>query len=283
LLGNNHIRKNRYNKKRHFVSLKQVGGVFFNVLAGISIISGMSLVFIFGYDVLTQCDYFRAQTISIDGESRLTAKEILDTARIDKGVNIFSVNLQMIRKRLLANFWIAKADVYRDFPGTIAIRITEQKPSAVLDFGRYFFVNDKGEIFKETSAEEAKGLPVVSGIDYPDWKISDMPGTPIFSSVMEVLRLGGSAGGVIPNRIIKKIHVDREMGLTLETTGPVQKIELGYGSYGIKYNRLARILSYIDRTDNSQAIQTIDLRNPDRIVACPVNEKLPHNEDKKEV
>ncbi len=287
MLGNRHVRKNRFKKRppaqTHAIGFKQVGAVFMGVLIGISVIAAMSLMFIFGHDVLIQCDYFAAGTISVEGESRLTEQQVLDIARVEKGSNIFSVNLQTIRKRLLSDPWIAEAEVCRLFPGTLAIKITEQRPAAVLDFGRYFLVNIKGEIFKEASADEAQGLPVVSGIDYPDWKISGMPGTLSFSAVMEVLRLGKFKGSGLPGARIKRIHVDREMGLTLEVCGAIAELKLGFGGYRAKYDRLARILSYIDRHDNTPVLSSIDLRNPDRIVACPANARIPRHTDEKEV
>ncbi len=287
MLVSRRVRKNRYKKRPedriHAIGFKQVGAAFLGVLVGISLIAAMSLMFIFGYDVLTQCDYFTAKTISVQGQSRLSAGQVLDAAGIKKGENIFSVNLQKIRKRLLAHPWIAEAEVSRGFPSSLAIKIKEHKPIAVLDFGRYFLVNTQGGIFKEASGQEAEGLPVVSGIDYSDWKVADLPETPIFASVMEVLRLGKSAESVLPVRSIQRIHVDREMGLTLETCGPISKISLGFGNLEAKYDRLARICAYIDQNNGVPALRAIDLRNPERIVACPVEGESPGDEDKKEV
>ena len=126
------------------------------------------------------------------------------------------------------------------------------------------------------------GMPVMYGIEYSDWKTSETPETEVFVSVLEILNIGRSAATVLPNTLIKNINVDREIGLTLETDGPVRTIQLGYGSYKKKYSRLEKILSYVEQDGEIECIEALDLRNPDHIVARPGNEKL-SEKDKKEV
>jgi cell division protein FtsQ len=285
LLGINQSRKNRFKKKKpvknHAMTLKQSIRIFFKSTFLALMIVGMSLAFIFIHDVLTQCDYFKAETIMVEGEHRLTSDEILKTAKIAEGVNLVSLNLETIRKRLLAHPWIAEADIRRTFPGSIAIRIREQEPLAVLDFGKQFLINNGGEIFKEAQATESIGLPVLSGIEYSDWKTVETPVTPVSGSVLEILNMGRSSETILPVTLIKSIHVDREIGLTIKTEGPVRKILLGYGSYRKKYSRLEKILSYVEQHEDIEFIEEIDLRNPDHIVARPGNDKL-SEKDKKE-
>ena len=233
------------------------------------LIACMALFFIFIHDFITQCDYFRADTISVEGCERLTEKEILDTAKIKKGDNFISMNLKTIQKRLLAHPWIAKAEIVRTPQGIISIRVKEQKPLAVVDFGRRFLINTDGVIFKEAADSEVAGMPVMSGIDYSDWKTSETPSAPFLSSVLEILRAGSTPGGVLPNGSIKHILIDREMGLTLQIDGPVRMVKLGYGDYEVKCSRLARILSYLATSKNIPFIEEMDLRNPDSVVAKP--------------
>jgi len=255
------------------MTVKQMVRSIFKSVFTVLVITGMSLMFIFGYDVLTQCDYFSAKTLSIEGGRKLTSNQILAAAQITKGVNILSINLKTVRKKLLANPWISQADICRTFPDNITIHIEEEKPMAVLDLGRHFLVNADGIIFKEATEAEASGMPVISGIDYADWTTSELPSTWVSSSVMEVLAMGKSKDGILPNHMIKRIIVDREIGLTLQTDSPVNVVKLGYGDYKIKYSRLGKILFYMDENDTFQRMAEIDLRNPDCIVARPENEE----------
>jgi cell division protein FtsQ len=258
----------------------KIADIVFKSLCSVAFIGGMSLIFIFGHDMLTQCDYFKAQHVIIRGDSRLKPEQIMEVARIQEGTNILSVNLQTIRKRLLSVPWIAEVEVYREFPGSIIIFIKEHKALGVINLGRLFLINYNGEIFKEAIGDEASGFPVINGVDCADWKSAGNPPTQVFTSVMEILNMGGQETEVIPNKMIKTIQVDREMGLSLQIDGPIGNIKLGYGNYRTKYDRLARILTYIRQHDSVPAMDALDLRVPDHVAACLSPDQPPEGEKK---
>lgn len=280
------VRKNRYKKKpeaeKEGFSLREVGRISLRMIWMMLICMVMSITFIFGHDLLTQCDYFNTEKILVRGASRLSDAEVLRTAKLELGVNSLSVNLNLVRKRLLAHPWVAQADVYRELPRTIVIDIEEEQPIAVLNLGRLFLINTRGNIFKAAAAGESKNLPVISGIDYTDWKTGEAGRTRVFSALMEVLLLGRSAIGVVPNSMIREIVVDREIGLTLKLDGSIKTVCLGFENYPVKYKRLARILDYRNQNEAIGVIESLDLRNPDRVVAHLLSKPESGN-DKKEV
>ncbi len=287
-MGHRTVRKNRYRKKPEEergggFSLREVGRISLRMVCMILMCMLMSITFIFGHDLLTQCDYFKAEQVRVRGASRLPEAEILKTAEIGPGVNILSINLSTARKRLLSHPWIAQADVYRELPRSITIVIEEQQPIAVLDLGKPFLINHRGNIFKEAAPSESGNMPVICGINYPDWKTDENNQPRVFSSLMEVLCLGRSSIGVLPNAMIKKILVDREIGLTLKIDGPVKTVCLGFDKYPVKYERLSRILAYQNQNDALPAIGNLDLRNPDRVVARPASESDQSGTEKEEV
>jgi cell division protein FtsQ len=260
----------------------KIADLVFKSLCSVAFIGGMSLMFIFGHDMLTQCDYFKAQQVIIRGDSRLTPEQIMDVAKIKKGTNILSVNLLTIQKRLMAVPWIAEVEVYREFPGSIIIFIKEHKALAVIDLGRQFLINQNGEIFKEATPEESAGFPVIVGVDCADWKSSETQTSLVFSSVMEILNIGSEKSALITNDMIKSIQVDREMGLSLQINAPVGVIKLGYGDYLKKYDRLEKIFTYIRLHESVPLIDALDLRVPDHVAAC-LSTDQPTEGNKKEV
>ncbi|MCU0600286.1 MAG: FtsQ-type POTRA domain-containing protein [Desulfobacterales bacterium] len=279
------VRKNKYknplDEPPRSLFMK-IADIVFKSLCSVAFIGGMSLMFIFGHDALTQCDYFKAQHVIIRGDSRLTPEQIMDVARIKTGTNILSVSLPGIRKRLMAVPWISDVEVYRELPGSIIIFIKEHKAVAVIDLGRPFLINQNGDIFKEAVGEEAAGFPVITGVDCADWRSSQMPQTQVFAAVMEILNMGGHEGEVLTNKMIKTIQVDREMGLSLLIDAPVALIKLGYGDYRKKYERLDRIFAYIRQHDHVPAIAALDLRVVDHVAAC-LNTDQGSEGEKKEV
>lgn len=266
------VRKNRKKNqiRRPAESIRRSVGLVAKTLVGLMMTAGMGVMFIICHDVVTQCDYFKAEAIIIEGGSVVTRDEILHAAGIDVGVNTFAVNLARVRERLLAHSWIAEAEAYRNSLRTIRIRIREHRPLAVIDLGRRFVINHDGDIFKEASDEDSLVMPVIMGVDYADWRMEHASDGRVFLAVMEILAMGASDTGGFAGSVIQEIRVDREIGLTLCLEGPVVSMRLGYGDYPLKERRAAGVLSYINNINNADGIPVIsdlDLQSPDFVVA----------------
>ncbi len=251
------------------------------VCSGLILLAAISSFFIFGYDLLTQCEYFSAREIRVQGIDRLAREQICSQARISQGVNILHVNLALTRKRLMAHPWIDDAEVRRELPDVIIVRITEHIPLALLDLGQKFMIDTNGKIFKKYRPSDPGNLPIIIGLTYSDLNVDDAPLSPAYSSVLDVLRLGMDRKSAVPNHLIKKIQVDREMGLTLLAFDRTTIIKLGYDNYPDKYIRLRNVLSYLHGQSNLSDIRQIDLNNIDRII---LNTSMPGTSaDHKEV
>ncbi len=276
-MGRKHIRSNYYKNsaakkcnriiKRLVFCIKTAG-----VVAALLLVS---FVFIFSYDLLTQCDYFKAEKLVVTGTSRLSEKQVLEQAQIKKGINIISVNLSMVRKRLLAHSWITEAEVSRDLPSGINIGIKEHKSLAILDLGRKFLINTSGEIFKEMAVSDPDQLPIISGLEFSDINTRDKPRSIPFNAVMNVLELGQKSNSVLPCKLIKKIQVDREMGLTIYAFDRIKAIKIGYNNYPNKYDRLKDILVHLKKRRGFSHLESIDLNNLNSIVVHPMKMESP--------
>ena len=272
-------RKNqRKGKKSHreFKFLRRIL-LGFKLIALVAAVAAISAFFILVHDILTQCDYFKIRRLTIEGAQRLSEKEIAQQARVGEGVNILAVNLSLVRKRLLAHPWIAEAGVSREIPSGLSIRIKEHTPLAVVDVGQKFLINHSGEIFKAWDASDPVDLPMVNGLnvlDLPPVYGQNDPSegeiargrTAPFEAVMKVLGLGRQQGSILPNRSIRQIRVDRQIGLTLFAHDRIKTINLGYDDYDGKYHMLAKLFSYLKRQRSGPDFDRIDLNNLNRVV-----------------
>lgn len=270
-MGRKRLRKNYYKnsnaRKRDKMLKRFVFGLKLMVV-GTALVF-VSLLFVFSYDFLTQCDYFKAEELMVNGTHRLTQNQVLQQANIATGVNIFSVNLSKVRKRLLAHSWIEDAEVRRDLPSGINIRVKEQEPLAVLDLGRRFIINTHGEIFKEMDKADHCNLPMISGLEFSDINVKGESRSIPFDSVMKILGLGQKPESVLPYSLIKKIHVDREMGLSIYAFDNIREIKIGYNNYQDKYAMLKDVLFYLEKNGGFSRLESIDLNNLNRIVVSP--------------
>lgn len=272
MLGHKQVRKNHYRKNPQPDPPKWVRYAIFSTkaAAGIAMLLLTSFAFIFGYDVITQCNFFRAKHISVQGNHRLSELEILRQARVNTDSNILSINLQMTRKRLLAHPWIAEAEIRRELPDVVAIKIAEHRPLAIVDLDRKFIIGSRGEIFKEWSPLDDDRLPIITGLEFSDLDEPGKPRSVPLGAVMEVFQLGSGPNSILPTRLIKRIYVDRESGITICAFEKNQTIRLGFYDYPEKYERLKEILFQMEKFKNINGFDSINLNNPQRIVVHPI-------------
>lgn len=278
----------KFRKKNQFKSgsppvgarFRQVLAICGKALGTAALIGIMSLAFVFTHDLLNQCAFFKAETIQVSGTQRLSADQILECAGIRKGTNILSINLRLLRTKLIAHPWIAEAAISRRLPNGIRIQVIEQTPLAIVDLGRRFLLNTRGDIFKEWSASDPDHLPVVSGIAFSDLMLPDEPPSLSLRAVMAVLMMGQKNGSILPNHQIREIHVDRQAGLTVFPMDKGKTIRLGFDDYPDKYTRLARVLDHLKLRRDFSDFESIDLNNPDRIVVHPLRIESPNSQSK---
>jgi cell division protein FtsQ len=271
-LGKKPIRKNFYKNSAHKRIARIKQSLLFAAKAtfAILIMMGMSLFFILGHDYVTQCDYFKAKQFTVSGFQRLTEQLVLKQAGLGPGINTLAVNLSLARKKLLAHPWIEEAEVTRNLPGRIEIRVTEHRPLAILDLQRKFILNTKGRIFKEWSPADPVSLPIISGLEFSDLNIDPSSKATPLQAAITILNMGGSQGSILPNRAINRIHVDREIGLTLYVFDESKAIKLGYNNYPNKLKSLQNIFYHLKKRHEFVDFESIDLNNLNRIVVNPV-------------
>ncbi len=284
-------------RKRQFAFLHRLA-IGFYVIAGVAGLLATSGLFVFVHDVITQCDYFKANRLKIEGGPRLNHEQIIAVARVKKGVNILSVNLSMARRRLLAHPWIAEAEVRREIPSGLHIRVREHVPLAIVELDRKYLINENGQVFKELTAADPANLPLVSGLELSDIRRVGQTKTVVlqhstaaprqsaskgslnrpFEAVMQVLLMGKQARGILSNRQIKHILVDREIGITLKVFKQMKTVVLGYHNYPLKFRMFKNILTYGKQRRSFPDFNRIDLNNVNRIVVNPVIQGGDHKE-----
>jgi cell division protein FtsQ len=240
----------------------------------------LSFFLLWGYDYFIRMEYFHAEDIEIIGIRKLSPKDLLKHAGLERGVNVLSVNLALVRSRLLSNPWIAEAEVERELPSDIRISVKEHDPLAVLDLGKKFILNTEGKIFKEWMPSDPQWMPVVTGLEFSDIRGTEESSTTYFAAVIDVLHLGAIPKSLMPNHSIKKIHIDHEMGLSVYPTERVREIKLGFGEYAAKYEKLKNILKYLEEKQNLSTIDSIDLHDASRIVVNPIRAESLAGDDK---
>lgn len=144
--------------------------------------STAGLLYYGGYLVLDRLFFanqeYTLREIHVEGCRTLTRENVLGIARIEPGDNIFRIGLTTVRERLESDPQIQSAEVLRELPSTIRLRVVERDPIAwVVPFalgaeedpyapGVSFLVDSYGVLMKTNRLHpEFMHLPLITGLE----------------------------------------------------------------------------------------------------------------------
>lgn len=108
--------------------------------------------------------FFRVGQVTVQGNARYTAQEIIDVAGVKTGDNLFGVNKAQVARELLGRLpYIQSVSVRRLLPDTLSITVTEgEAAAAVSDGSRWWLMGSDGKLLEETSGPGDH--PAVTGL-----------------------------------------------------------------------------------------------------------------------
>lgn len=266
----------------------------FAVLGALCVCGLILLAFVLTYSAVTQYRGFSAKKVVVFGTNRLSDADVLAQADVGMGDNVFKINLSVVRQRLLAHPWIQSAEVTREIPSGILIKIREHEPQAIVEMNKRYLMNTDGDIFKHFSGETDlspgktgegtpenqeqgfhQGYPLITGFSPEDIQVAGSTTmkneTNPHKAVMNIIQIAKVPDCSLPISQIKQILVDREIGLTLLTSGNIRTVKLGYGDYEEKVRRLGEVSRFLKEKARLDEIDTLDLHNLERIVVKPAS------------
>lgn len=258
-------RKNRYRKKPRTGLLRRRLAATARLVALALAIMVLSTMLVYAYQVVTETEYLALRKIEVSGHHHLNRRAIVEAAGLQTGVNLLSVNLTLVRKRLLANPWIAAAQITRQVPDKLKIVVREHRPLAVVELGARYLLDRDGRVFKRWQAGDPDHLPVIIGLDLTDIHVGQSPESFIMGAVRRAL-LAAERTNYLPLSAIDRLEVDKQIGLTLVAFESGVKIHLGFDGFAANYGRLAKVVDYLRKHGRWSRLQSIDLTDPHRMV-----------------
>jgi len=265
-------------KNQHKKCLNMKGITIF-----VAMLTGLSILCIFLYDVLIALPYFKTKDIQISGQQLLSKNDILAWVQLSPQENIVAVRTNNIKKRLIHHPWISQATISRTFPNRLSIEIVEKQPLAIVLFDRPLIIDTNGYVIKEKDKSDFSAidnLPIITGMAHADLS---QPGDPLSKKMIAIVRVLAKKKqtiGFSKNIKISQLHVDIDFGITIWIGDSEYKIFLGLDNYQKKFQRLSKLLTFFRYRKAYQRIEFIDMNNLDRIVVRPYSDK---NSDGKEV
>lgn len=109
---------------------------------------------------------FNIKTIQIEGNKKITEKEIVSLSQIQIDQNTFKLSKNKIKKQIKENAYIDEVVITRKLPSTIILKIEERQPAYLLEYaGSYVYLDKKGYLL-EINTEKLE-LPILQGAVTP--------------------------------------------------------------------------------------------------------------------
>lgn len=127
------------------------------------------LALISGMIGIMNSDLFTVRVVEVNdlpALSPLDAHEIIDIAKVPvETTNLFSLKMDGIRNRLLAQPWIKGVTISKRFPQTVSILVDFRKPVAIHQAatGALSYVDEDGKPFVSINLKADANLPLVVG------------------------------------------------------------------------------------------------------------------------
>ncbi len=209
---------------------------------------------------------FAVSHVEVDGAERRTPETVVAESGIAVGANVFSLDLDAARARVLADPWIAEATLARRLPGTIFVQVVERRPAALVALGDTFLATAEGEPFKKLEPGDPVDLPFVTGLR-PENLTDDREG--VFRTLRRAIDLAAEyERGPLERRApLEEVHVGADGALTVVVGHGGTQLVVGGPPFRRKLDQAARVFAELDkRGARADAIMLDNDARPERVV-----------------
>ena len=204
--------------------------------------------------------------IEVQTDGTLQREQILQTADVHEGENIFAVNLARAHDQLQQLPQVDEVQVVRKLPAEIDIKVIERKPIAWITGEKQiadpfasdaaFLVDARGVLMKEKKLlPEYLGLPLISGCASESLEPGKVVESFEAKAALELLRL--STRSFMQTRFqVREIDVSKGYCLIV-TDKNHTRVTFGFNNLDIQLQRLEQFLIYSD--DSKRELATVNL------------------------
>ncbi len=232
-----------------------LGGAVLALAAAAALAAGPAL------ERLRHHPYFVIERVAIAGAGpALGPDEVRAWLALAPATTLWEVQPALLRARLEAHPFIARAAVRRTFPDRLEVAVREREPVAIAVLDTLHYVDRGGTTFGPLRPQDPRNLPVITGLD---------PAAPegrrrwLLRRALRLVRRCERADG--PFGPLSEIHLDFDGGATVYPATPRVPVVLGWGSWPVKLDRAGRVLRAWG--GDAERLARLDLRFRNQVVA----------------
>ena len=209
---------------------------------------------------------FAVKAVDVVGDKHRSKEELVRTAGILAGTNIFALDLDDARQKLLADPWVQGATLTRRLPDAVLIQVIEREAGALVALGEVLVATREGEIFKTLEPGDPTDMPIITGLS-ADAMNDDREGTK--RTIRRAIDLASDyeRSGLGKRAALQEIHVGEGGVFSLVVGKTALSLALGEPPYRRKLDQAVRVLAELEkRGSKADAIMLDNEARPDRVI-----------------
>lgn len=173
----------------------------------------------------------------------------------------------LVRARLEAHPYIARATARREFPGRLEVTVRERRPQAIAVLDGLYYVDRSGATFGPLRPQDSRDYPLITGLDPAE---EEGPRTWAIRRALRLLRRCDREPCIGE---LSEIHLADRRGVIVYLAEPRVPIVLGWGSWPAKLDRAERALRAWEGA--AERLASLDVRFRNQVVLILRPQPLP--------
>jgi cell division protein FtsQ len=213
-----------------------------------------------------------SDNIEVTGVANAPRAQVMDVARNDIGLNIFSVPLDLHKAKLEQIPWVESATVMRLLPNRVSVAIRERTPVAFVQMGsRISLIDSGGVVMGLPASRQTKfSFPVIHGMTESDPLSSRAATMKIYNRLVRELDSGGAENEHYTRQISEVDLSDpQDVKATVNDAGGTVLVHLGDEHFLDRYKLFIGHIGEWRRQMQDKRVESVDLRYEGQAIVNP--------------
>lgn len=207
------------------------------------------------YHFVIKGDVFAIKQIRVDsGSTQLPDAEIQFYAKSFLGQPLYDVSLKQIAEKIEEHPFVQHAEVSREPPNALRIRVTPRKALFIANLNKPYLVDEEGEPFLSTTNSADGELPLLSGLNPKLFETSPQEIKKHLKDAASAIKIHRDLH--FPGGAISELSFHDVKGLKIYFKSGIE-VALGFEDFSNKWKKFASILALLG--DKSKELAYVNL------------------------
>ncbi len=244
-----------------FGVIQRIGSGFLKIFLFVAVIAVVSLSFISFYHYLLTSPYMKLEHVDMKGVDGKIRNELIEMCGLNSEQSLLGLNLNKLKKRMDEHPWVRSVKLERRFPHTLIVEAEKQIPTALALTDRFYYVNQRGEIFKMVSESDDNDFPIITGLSKNRSRAQEQ-----LDKTMHVINILESEEDLWSLEGVSEIHLRKNGEISLYFNHLRAEVTFMWNEFGDKIDGLKKVAEHLNQTGKIDTVTHINLNYEDGAV-----------------